>query len=159
MSHFRVRAITPKPYGIYLWNFTGAYITIRQCVMNKEDNTCIFVFLIISPWLNSIQLTASGPLLLNRMGYIHETLPVHASHWDDVSWTRKTTVVFCFFNYFPLTRFHIVNRVRAITPKLYGIYSWNFTSACIILIQCVMNKEDNFCIFCFWIIYPCLSCI
>ena len=26
---------------------------------------------------------------------------------------------FWFLNYFPLTRFHIVNRVRAITPKLY----------------------------------------
>ena len=25
---------------------------------------------------------------------------------------------FWFLNYFPLTRFHIVNRVRAITPKL-----------------------------------------
>ena len=53
-SHFRVRAITPKPYGIYSWNFTGAYITIRRCVMNKEDNSCIFGFWIISPWLNSI---------------------------------------------------------------------------------------------------------
>ena len=30
---------------------------------------------------------------------------------------------FWFLNYFPLTRFHIVNRVQAITPKLYGIYS------------------------------------
>ena len=54
-----------------------------------------------------------------------------------------------FLNYFPLTRFHIVDRVRAITPKLYGIYLWNFTSACITLIRCVMNKEDNSCIFCF----------
>ena len=42
-SHFRVRAITPKPYGIYSWNFTGAYITIRRCVMNKEDNSCIYL--------------------------------------------------------------------------------------------------------------------
>ena len=50
---------------------------------------------------------------------------------------------FCFLNYFPLTRFHIVNGVRAITPKLYGIYSRNFTSACITLIGCAMNKEDN----------------
>ena len=50
---------------------------------------------------------------------------------------------FWFLNYFPLTRFHIVNRVQAITPKLYGIYSWNFTSAYITLIRCVMNKEDN----------------
>ena len=33
----RVRAIIPKPYGIYLWNFTGACITLRQCVMNKEE--------------------------------------------------------------------------------------------------------------------------
>ena len=41
---------------------------------------------------------------------------------------------FWFLNYFPLTRFHIVNRVGAITPKLYGIYSLNFTSACITLI-------------------------
>ena len=53
-SHFRVRAITTKPYGIYSWNFTGAYITIRRCVMNKEDNSRIFGFWIISPWLNSI---------------------------------------------------------------------------------------------------------
>ena len=50
---------------------------------------------------------------------------------------------FWFLNYFPLTKFHIVNRVRAITPKPYGIYSWNFTSACITLRRCVMNKEDN----------------
>ena len=48
-SHFRVQAITPKPYGIYSWNFTGAYITIRRYVMNKEDNSCIFGFWIISP--------------------------------------------------------------------------------------------------------------
>ena len=53
-SHLCVRAVTPKPYGIYSWNFTGAYITIRRCVMNKEDNSCIFGFWIISPWLNSI---------------------------------------------------------------------------------------------------------
>ena len=103
----RVRPITPKPYGIYSWNFTSACIILIRCVMNKEDNSCIFGFWIISP----------------------------------------------------LTRFHIVNRVQAITPKLYGIYSWNFTSACITLIQCVMNKEDNSGIFCFWIIFPCLSCI
>ena len=86
---------------------------------------------------------------------------------------------FWFLNYFPLTRFHIVNRVRAITPKQcprlfkeqqkgikyypcpshtsvrtsvhpyvplrvraitpkpYGIYSGNFMSACIPLIRCV----------------------
>ena len=50
----RVRAITPKPYGIYSWNFTGAYITLRRCVMNKEDNSCIFGFWIISALLSSI---------------------------------------------------------------------------------------------------------
>ena len=31
------------------------------------------------------------------MEYIHETLQVHASHWDDVSWTRKTTLAFFVF--------------------------------------------------------------
>ena len=66
---------------------------------------------------------------------------------------------FWFLNYFPLTKFHIVNRVRAITPKPYGIYSWNFTSACITLIRCVMNKEDNSCIFGLWIISPWLGSI
>ena len=50
----RVWAITPKPYGIYSWNVTGAYITLRRCVMNKEDNSCIFGFWIISAWLSSI---------------------------------------------------------------------------------------------------------
>ena len=30
---------------------------------------------------------------------------------------------FWFLNYLPLTKCHIGNRVRAITPKLYGIYS------------------------------------
>ena len=49
-----VRAKTPKPYGIYSWTFTGAYITLRRCVMNKEDNSCIFGFWIISAWLSSI---------------------------------------------------------------------------------------------------------
>ena len=52
----------------------------------------------------------------------------------------RQLLLFWFLNYFPLTRFHILNRVRAITPKLYGIYSWNFTSACITLIRCVMNS-------------------
>ena len=88
----RVRAITPKLYGIYSWNFTSACITLIWCVMNKEDNSCVFGFWIISPWFNSILWTMSGPLLLNRMEYIHETLPVHASHWDNVSWTKKTTL-------------------------------------------------------------------
>ena len=50
----RVRAITPKPYGIYLWNFTGACMTLRRCVMNKEDNSCLFGFWINCPWLSSI---------------------------------------------------------------------------------------------------------
>ena len=50
----RVRAITPKPYGIYLWNFTGACMTLRRCVMNKDDNSCLFGFWIICPWLSSI---------------------------------------------------------------------------------------------------------
>ena len=31
------------------------------------------------------------------MEYIHETIQVHASHWDDVSWTRKTTLAFFIF--------------------------------------------------------------
>ena len=50
----RVWAITPKPYGIYSWNFTCACIILRQCVMNKEDNSCILAFWIISPWLSFI---------------------------------------------------------------------------------------------------------
>ena len=41
----RVQAITPQPYGIYLWNFTGACMTLRGCVMNKEDNSCLVDFL------------------------------------------------------------------------------------------------------------------
>ena len=40
----RVPAITPKPYGIYLRNITGACMTLRQCVMNKEDKSCLFGF-------------------------------------------------------------------------------------------------------------------
>ena len=87
----RVRAITPKLYGIYSWNCTSACITLIRCVMNKEDNSCIFLFL----------------------------------------------------NYLPLSKLHIVNSVWAITPKLYGIYSWNCTGACMTLNWCVMNKEDN----------------
>ena len=50
----RVRAITTKPYGIYLWNFTGACMTLRRCVMKKEDNSCLFGFWIICRWLSSI---------------------------------------------------------------------------------------------------------
>ena len=49
-----VPAITPKPYGIYLWNFTGACMTLRRCVVKKEDNSCLFDFWIICPWLSSI---------------------------------------------------------------------------------------------------------
>ena len=45
---------TPKPYGIYLWNFTGVCMTLRRCVMKKEDNSCLFGFLIICPWLSSV---------------------------------------------------------------------------------------------------------
>ena len=62
---------------------------------------------------------------------------------------ERQLLQFWFLNYFPLILFHIVNRVRAITPKPYKIYSWNFTSACITLRRCVMNKEDNSCIFVF----------
>ena len=40
----RVRAITPKVYGIYLLNFTGACMTLRRCVRNKDDNSCLFGF-------------------------------------------------------------------------------------------------------------------
>ena len=47
----------------------------------------------------------------------------------------------------PSVRPYVPLRVRAITPKPYGIYSGNFMSACIALIRCVMNKEDNSCIF------------
>ena len=57
------------------------------------------------------------------MEYIHETLP--AMHHIDMMCDEqgRQLLHFWFLNYFPLTRFHIVNRVRAITPKLYGIYS------------------------------------
>ena len=62
-------------------------------------------------------------------------------HTETMCQEQGRQLLHCWFlNYFPLTRFHIVNRVRAITPKLYGIYSWNFTSACITLIRCVMNS-------------------
>ena len=50
----RVWAITPKQYEIYLWNFTGACMALRRCVVNKEDNSCLFGFWIICPWLSSI---------------------------------------------------------------------------------------------------------
>ena len=95
-----VRAITPKLYGIYLWNYTGACMTLSWCVMNKEDNSGVF--------------------------YAPAYSTVRTSH-------------FC---------------VRAITPKPYGIYSWNFTGAYITIRRYVMNKEDNSCIFGFWIISP-----
>ena len=104
------------------------------------------------------------------MEYIYETLQVHAWHWDDVSWTRKTTLAclvfelsaldlipyrkpcpchnsltlrrcvlkkednFC-WRALSITLVHPVrtsvlpNSCRAITPKLYGIYLWNFTGA------------------------------
>ena len=52
-----------------------------------------------------------------------------------------------FLNYQPLTWFHIVNRVWAITPKPYGIYFRKFTDACMTLRRCVMNIEDNSCLF------------
>ena len=69
------------------------------------------------------------------MEYIYETLQVHAWHWDDVSWTRKTTLA-CLV-------FELSARVQAITPKPYGIYLWKFTDACMTLRWCVMNMEDN----------------
>ena len=61
IHHIETMYRTPKPYEIYSWNFTSACITLRWCVMNKEDNSCIFGFWIISAWLSSIQLTVSGP--------------------------------------------------------------------------------------------------
>ena len=70
-------AITPKPYGIYLWNFT---------CMHDIETIC------------------------------HEQ--------------GRQLLLIWFMNYLPLTKFHIVNRVWAITPKPYGIYLWKFTDAC-----------------------------
>lgn len=51
-----------------------------------------------------------GPQLLHRLEFIRETSQMEASYRDDVSCTRKITVVV-----FEL-------RVRATTPKLFGIY-------------------------------------
>ena len=146
------------------------------------------------------------------MEYIYETIQVHAWHWDDVLWKRKTTpaclvfelsalelvpyskpcvghnsltvwnifmkhyrcmhdietmchekgrqrLLVWFLNYLPLTLIHIVNRVWAITPKPYGIYLWKFTDACMTLRRCVMNMEDNSCLFGLWIICPWLNSI
>ena len=40
-----------------------------------------------------------------------------------------------------------------ITSKLYGIYLWKYTDACMTLRRCVMNMEDNSCFFGLWITY------
>ena len=44
--------------------------------------------------------------------------------------------------------------VRLITPKLYLIYSWNFTDGLIISRPCVFNKKDNSGYFSFCIVLP-----
>ena len=50
--------------------------------------------------------------------------------------TRKTTLAFLVFELFPLD-IHIINSVRAITPKLYGrIYASTF--------HCYLYCESNF---------------
>ena len=117
-SHFRVRAITPKPYGIYSWNFTGAYITIRRCVMNKEDDLAFLVFELFP--LDLIPYSKPCPghysytvwnIFMKLYQCMHHTeMMCHEQ--------GRQLLHFWFLNYFPLTRFHIVNRVRAITPKL-----------------------------------------
>ena len=48
-----------------------------------------------------------------------------------------------FMNYLPLTKFHIVNSVWAITPKPYGIYLWKFTDVCMTLRRCVMKWKTT----------------
>ena len=41
---------TPELYGISSWDFTDGYI-LRQCVMNKEGNSCCFSFWVSCPCL------------------------------------------------------------------------------------------------------------
>ena len=88
----RVRVVTPKPYGIYMY---------------------------------------------------YETLQVHAWHWDDVSWTRKTTLA-CFV--FQLSALDLVPYSKPCVghnSKTIWIYLWKSTDACMTLRRCVMNMEDN----------------
>ena len=62
----------------------------------------------------------SGPLLLNRMECIFMKLYQCMHHTEMMCHEQGRQLLhFWFLNYFPLTRFHIVNRVRAITPKLW----------------------------------------
>ena len=132
-SHLRLRAITPKPYGIYSWKFTGAYITIRRCVMNKEDNSGIFYAPAYSTVRLVFELFPLDLILYSKSCPGHNSLTVwnifmklkqcmHHSETMCHEQGRQLLHFWC-LNYFPLTRFHIVNRVRDITPKLYGIYS------------------------------------
>ena len=120
-SHFRVRAITPKPYGIYSWNFTCAYITIRRCPAYSKNSG------------RALSVTPVRPVRLSFRPSVCPSvcLSIRTSH-------------FC---------------VQAITSKPYGIYAWNFTGAYITIRRCVMNKEDNSCVFGFWIISPWLNSI
>ena len=153
-----VRAITPKTYGIYLWNFTGACMTLRRCVKNKEDNSCLFGFWTICPWQFHI---------VNRVRAITpKTYGIYLWNFTGACMTLRRCVKnkednSCLFGFWTICpwQFHIVNRVRAITPKPYGIYLWNFTGACMTLRRCVMKKEGNSCLFGFWIICPWLSSI
>ena len=59
------------------------------------------------------------------MEYIHETLPVHASHNTMCHEQGRQLLHLLFLNYFPLSKLHIVNGVRAITPKLVGCFGLN----------------------------------
>lgn len=50
-----VRAITPKPFVLYSWNFTNGFTKLRWWVTNKKDNSRYFSFLNYLPSLKSFE--------------------------------------------------------------------------------------------------------
>lgn len=107
----RVRFVSPKPFGIYSWNFTDGCIISRRCVTtNKKYRSAYFVLLLLLL------------ILFNR-----PALPPA-----------------------PLSEI----RAQAITPKLFGMYSWSFTYRAI---RYVASNKGQSGYFNFSIISPCLK--
>ena len=69
LSKINVQAITSKPFGIYLWNFTNGCIILRWCVTSKKGDSGYFGFWIMFPG----QKSKSRPWHLNCLDYINET--------------------------------------------------------------------------------------
>ena len=98
-------------------------MTSRRCVVKKEDNSCLFGFFLLTaldliPY--SKPCVGQNSLTIRNI-FMKIYICMHDIEAMCNEYGRQLLLIW-FMNYPPLTKFHIVNRVWAITPIPYGIY-------------------------------------